>query len=294
MHIVTWHELETEADRIANTWRGKVNAVYGIPTGGVPLALLVAQRLNVPITAHWSNGSPTLVVDDLIDTGRTMDAYNTTSYIDAAFRKPHSPVRYAPNARCIDEWLWFPWEHEQGDPHDAVVRLLQFIGEDPTRDGLIETPKRVCKALKEMTQGYSIDVADVLATTFDVKYDEMIIVRDMPFVSMCEHHMLAFTGTATIGYIPKDRVVGLSKMARLLDAYSQRLQVQERMTKQIADAMRQHLKPLGCGVIVKANHSCMCNRGVRKQGETITSALHGVMRDKPEVRAEFLALANMQ
>jgi len=291
MHYVTWEELAVEADRIADEWRGKVKDVYGIPTGGVPLALMVAQRLGVPIAAEWTLGNATLVVDDLIDTGKTMDKYKGSGYIDAAFRKPWSPVRYAPKAKQHDEWLWFPWEHDEGDPHDAVTRLLQFIGEDPTRDGLRDTPKRVCKALKEMTAGYDIDVEKLLSVSFDVAYDEMVVVRNVPFSSMCEHHMLPFTGVATIGYIPNKSVVGLSKLARLVDAYGQRLQVQERMTMQIADAIEKHLKPLGCGVVVKANHSCMCNRGIKKHGEMITSSLHGVMRKKETVRAEFLALA---
>lgn len=294
MYVVTWADLEVEAERIANKWRGKVTAVYGIPTGGVPLALMVANRLGLPMADEWVLGKATLVVDDLVDTGKTLTKYEQSSYIDAGFRKPHSPARFAPDARCIDDWLWFPHEHDQGDPHDAVTRLLQFIGENPMREGLQDTPKRVCKALKEMTQGYAVDIAEILGTTFDVAYDEMVIVRDMPFVSMCEHHMLAFTGTATIGYIPTSKVVGLSKLARLVDAYAQRLQVQERMTKQIADALLEHLNPLGCAVIIKAHHSCMCNRGVRKQGETITSAMHGALRDVPEARAEFLTLASMQ
>jgi GTP cyclohydrolase I len=291
MHHVTWQELEVEADRIADKWRGKVADVYGIPTGGVPLALMVAQRLDVPIVAEWHLGHATLVVDDLIDTGKTMEKYKGSSYIDAAFRKPWSPVQYAPHARTMNEWLWFPWEHDEGDPHDAVTRLLQFIGEDPTRDGLRDTPKRVCKALKEMTAGYETNIAELLSVSFDVAYDEMVVVRNVPFSSMCEHHMLPFTGVVTVGYIPSKSVVGLSKLARLVDAYAKRLQVQERMTVEIAEAMETYLKPTGCGVVVRANHSCMCNRGIKKTGEMVTSSLHGAMRKKETVRAEFLALA---
>ena len=220
MHHVTWQELEVEAERIADKWRGKVADVYGIPTGGVPLALMVAQRLGVPITAEWHLGNATLVVDDLIDTGKTMEKYKASSYIDAAFRKPWSPVAYAPEARTM-----------------------------------------------------------------------MVVVRNVPFSSMCEHHMLPFTGVVTVGYIPSKSVVGLSKLARLVDAYAKRLQVQERMTVQIAEAMETYLQPTGCGVVVKANHSCMCNRGIKKTGEMVTSSLHGAMRKKETVRAEFLALA---
>lgn len=293
MHIVSWQELAVEADRIADKWRGKVGSVYGVPTGGVPLALMVAQRMNLPIADEWKMGNATLVVDDLVDTGATMSKFDGSGYLDAAFRKPYSPKKYAPHARTINDWLWFPWEHDEGDPHDAVVRLLQFIGENPMRDGLRDTPKRVCKAWKEMTQGYDVDVATLLGVSFDVAYDEMVVVRDIPFASVCEHHMLPFTGHVTVAYIPNDRVVGLSKLARLVDVFAQRLQVQERMTKQIADAMQEHLQPIGCAVVVRATHSCMCNRGVKKQAEMITSSLLGALRDNADARAEFLVLSRL-
>jgi len=178
------------------------------------------------------------------------------------------------------------------DQAEAAVRtLLRWIGEDPLRDGLIKTPHRVAKAWMEMTQGYAADVAAILSTSFDVPYDEMVVLRDIPFASVCEHHMLPFTGHVTIGYVPTDRVVGLSKLARLVDAYAQRLQVQERLTNQLTQAMQDHLNPLGCGVVVHGNHSCMCNRGVKKSGTMVTSSLVGVLRTDPTVRSEFLALA---
>jgi GTP cyclohydrolase I len=250
---------------------------------------MVAHRLNVPIVEEFYLGNRTLVVDDLIDTGRTMARYNTDLH-DAGFRKPYSPIKYAPHARVVDEWLWFPWEHDEGDPEDAIVRILQFIKEDPTREGLIETPRRVVKAFKEMTVGYDTDISKILGVTFDVDCDEMVVVKDIPFSSLCEHHMLPFTGTATVAYIPGKRVVGLSKIPRLVDAYAKRLQVQERLTNQIADAMVEHLEPLGVGVIIKGHHSCMSLRGVGKSGTMMTSALRGVIRTKAAARAEFLHL----
>lgn len=176
-------------------------------------------------------------------------------------------------------------------PLDAVRQLLAWVGEDPTRDGLLDTPSRVCKALREMTVGYEADIAAILSTSFDVQYDEMVVLRDVPFASMCEHHMLPFTGHATVGYIPTERIVGLSKLARLVDAYARRLQVQERMTSQIAQALVDHVQPLGVGVVVRGNHSCMCNRGIKKSGEMVTSSLHGAMRTDTVVRQEFLSLA---
>lgn len=173
---------------------------------------------------------------------------------------------------------------------EAVRTLLRYIGEDPERNGLLETPARVARALVEMTTGYNEKPDKILAKVFDEPYDEIIVVRDIPFTSICEHHMLVFEGTVDIGYLP-GQVVGLSKLARLVDCFSRRLQIQERMTKQIEEAIRTHLYAKGVAVVVKATHSCMSCRGVRKPGASmVTSAMTGVFRDKPEARSEFLSL----
>ena len=177
------------------------------------------------------------------------------------------------------------------EPHDAVVRILRYLGEDPERDGLVDTPARVLKALVEMTAGYWLDPSEILARTFDQPHDQMVLVRGVAFTSLCEHHLLPFVGTATVAYMPSDRIVGLSKLARLVECYAQRLQVQERMTQQICDAMAKHLQPGGCGVIVRARHQCMACRGIRKDAEMVTSALFGSLRDDARARAEFLTLA---
>jgi GTP cyclohydrolase I len=177
------------------------------------------------------------------------------------------------------------------DDTDAIRVLLQAIGEDIHREGLIDTPKRVLKAYLEMTDGYSKDPAEVLGTTFDVSCDELVIVTGIEFVSLCEHHMLPFTGTAVVGYLPGERVVGLSKLARIVDVYAHRLQVQERLTRQIADAIMEHVGARGVGVIVRGQHACMSCRGVRKRAEMVTSALLGEMRDNQDLRAEFLTLS---
>lgn len=170
--------------------------------------------------------------------------------------------------------------------------LLGYIGEDAERDGLRGTPARVVKALAELTAGYAQDPAELLAVRFEATYDEMVVVRDVGFTSLCEHHMLPFVGTCTLGYIPAPGgVVGLSKLARLVDVFARRLQIQERLTQQIAGAIEEHLEPLGVGVVVQAEHACMSHRGVSKKAPMVTSCLLGVMRSKPEVRAEFLAYA---
>tara|TARA_Y100000590_G_scaffold259805_2_gene291834 strand:- start:6654 stop:7292 length:639 start_codon:yes stop_codon:yes gene_type:complete len=179
-------------------------------------------------------------------------------------------------------------EHAQ----QAVVTLLEHIGEDPGRNGLKDTPRRVVKALLEMTRGYQADVATILGVTFDVTFDEMVVLTDIPFNSLCEHHMLPFTGTATVGYIPGPAggVVGISKLARLVEAHAQRLQIQERMTDDIAKDLNHYLYPKGVGVVIQAHHQCMSCRGVRLPNTTMTtSALTGAMKDEPEARAEFLA-----
>lgn len=171
----------------------------------------------------------------------------------------------------------------------AVRTLIQYIGEDPAREGLAKTPHRVAKAFLEMTSGYTQDPAQILSTTFDDRCDEMVVVRNISFWSLCEHHMLPFHGTATVGYLPKERIVGLSKIGRLVHCFARRLQVQERLTQQVAHALMEHVKPHGVGVIIKAQHTCMEMRGVKTPGEMMTSCLLGQFLD-PTTRAEFLAL----
>jgi GTP cyclohydrolase I len=175
-------------------------------------------------------------------------------------------------------------------PEEAVKTLLRHIGEDPTRDGLQNTPKRVVKALTEMTQGYNTDIEALLNVKFEVDFDEMVVLTGIAFTSLCEHHMLPFVGTATVGYIPNQGVVGISKLARLVEAHAQRLQVQERMTQDIAQDLQKHLDPVGVGVIIKAHHQCMSCRGIRKSNtEMITSAVYGDIKHVTAARAEFLA-----
>ena len=181
----------------------------------------------------------------------------------------------------------------------AISTILHEVeGTDPNehklREGLQDTPSRVAKAWEFWTSGYGRDVADVLKTFEDGAegVDEMVLVKDIPFYTHCEHHMAPFFGTATIGYIPNGKVVGLSKLSRVLDIFARRLQVQERLTCQVADALMQHLQPKGAAVLVRARHLCMESRGVCQQGHhTTTSALRGVFKEQPEVRAEFLQLA---
>lgn len=173
----------------------------------------------------------------------------------------------------------------------AVKTLLSLVGEDPARPGLLETPERFLKALKEWSTGYQTDIGALFKTFEDgaEEVDGMVIVRDIDFFSHCEHHMAPFFGTVHIGYVPNGKVVGLSKLARVVDAFAHRFQVQERMTREIADAIEEHLQPLGVAVVAQARHMCMESRGIRKRGQTtLTSARRGCLKDDDFYRKEFL------
>lgn len=177
------------------------------------------------------------------------------------------------------------------DSERAVTALLTLIGEDPDREGLIETPKRVIRAWREMTAGYREDPAAILSRTFEEASEEMVLLRGITFHSVCEHHLLPFHGTASVGYLP-GKVVGISKLARLVNCFAKRLQIQERLTRQIAEAIEDHLDARGVGVMIRARHLCMGCRGVRlPDTEMLTSAMLGMLRDSENVRSEFYRLA---
>jgi GTP cyclohydrolase I len=182
------------------------------------------------------------------------------------------------------------------DLENLVRRQLQALGEDPDRDGLQRTPERVASSLMWLTRGYGQSVEDVVGdAVFDEAHESMVVVRDIEMYSMCEHHMLPFFGKVHIAYIPAGRIVGLSKLPRIVDVFSRRLQVQERLTEQVAQAIEDVLRPRGVGVVIEAVHLCMMMRGVEKQNSrTITSALRGEFRDCPMTRDEFLRLAHQR
>src|SRR6188768_2412468 len=179
---------------------------------------------------------------------------------------------------------------------DLVRRLLTELGEDPEREGLARTPQRVEKALRFLTSGYSANIDEVLNDAlFTVDYNEMVIVKDIDFYSLCEHHLLPFFGKCHIAYIPTNRVIGLSKIPRIVDVFSRRLQIQERLTSQIADTIKEKITPLGVAVVIEATHLCMSMRGVEKQNSfAVTSAMHGAFRDNARTRMEFLELIKLR
>ena len=176
--------------------------------------------------------------------------------------------------------------------HDLVRRILIELGEDPTREGLARTPVRVERALRFLTSGYGADIDAILnGALFTVDYSEMVIVKDIDFYSLCEHHMLPFFGKCHVAYLPDKKVVGISKIARLVEMYSRRLQIQERMTSQIAEAIAEHLQPFGVAVVIEARHLCMIMRGVQKQDSmAITRAMLGKFKEDGRLRMEFMSL----
>jgi GTP cyclohydrolase I len=231
-----------------------------------------------------------VIVDDLIDSGATMDRF-----VGLYPKKTFFALIDKRTWEHGEEWVVWPWEQtaEKGI-EDHIQRLIQFAGDDPTREGLHETPARVAKAWQFWCSGYERDPMEILKTFQDGAEgcDEMVVVKDIPFYTHCEHHLTPFFGTATIGYLPDGKVVGLSKLSRVLDVFARRLQVQERLTTQVADAIVKGLDPKGVGVVLKARHLCMESRGVCQQGHhTVTSALRGVFKEESSARAEFLALA---
>lgn len=304
---ISLEQCQKAALTLANKLRlSKKDTIYGIPRGGVVPALLLAHACGGAVTENIAFA--TVIVDDLVDSGNTMKKYvdkflyanrdltgNTAAHCALFSKGNHTYVTGIDLPH--DTWLVFPWE--QGDQdfsqHDIVTRMLQAIGEKIDRPGLIETPNRVVKAWGEWFDGYNIDLKDIFKVFEDgaENYDELVIVRNIPVYSHCEHHIAPFFGVAHIGYIPDKKIIGLSKLSRLVDVFAHRLQVQERLTNDIANAMVEHMNPIGVGVVIECRHMCMESRGINRQGSsTITSAMRGALLERPEARAELLALAS--
>jgi GTP cyclohydrolase IA len=301
INVVSWKEVYQRAgavyEKMVKSWTAAqlrshppIN-VYGVPRGGVYAAMAVAgaachypgPRVHVVDNQEEAN----FFVDDIIDSGHTRK--NTTSEYDRPFFALYDKLGADKDAG----WVQFPWEalNAEKGPEDAVVRLIEYAGDDPTRQGLSDTPKRVVASYAELFSGYGKAGKDVLTLFPNESYDEMIVERGIPFTSFCEHHMLPFHGTVTIGYVPDQHIVGLSKLARLVEVFARRLQVQERMTVQIHSELMEGVRPRGAGVLVQAEHMCMSCRGVNKPGvNTVTSALCPLFREGP-IREEFMRLA---
>ncbi len=281
---ITWSQITSSTNDIS---------VFAVPRGGIAAAYALERYLPAPYRFNYVEDpkDADLFIDDLIDSGATIRRYLEISP-KAGFIALYD--KRDPISISHGKWVVFPWEEaEDVGIEDNIRRILQCVGEDPAREGLEETPSRVAEAWRSWTAGYGQHPKDILKTFKDGSdsYDEMVVVKDIPFYSHCEHHMAPFFGTATIGYIPDGKIVGLSKLSRLLDIYARRLQVQERLTSQVAKALQENLNPLGCGVVIKARHLCMESRGICQQGHhTITSALTGALKTDASARSEFLSL----
>jgi len=283
---VNWAEIDEFLMHIHASLRTK--KVFGIPKNG----LILAQRLalhapSVQLVEDVKEAD--VILDDVLASGKTMEHFrrwNPTASLLVMFDKRDDDVLKL-------GWLKFPWEDYEKDKGDVIVRIIELIGDDPNRSGLLETPERVVKSWLELYRGYTVSNPGLLLKkqfNMHILADEMIIVKDINVFSTCEHHLLPFIGKAHIGYIPDgNKVVGASKIPRLVDAFARRLQIQERLTRQIATTFMEVVKPQGVAVVLECQHLCMKIRGCRESNSSLTtSAMLGVFRVNQAARNEFL------
>lgn len=309
-----WHNVCVRADVIARQIYDKCPSnvrclrLYGVPRGGIPAVLLVRGSLralqeandellfdNILIVDNPFNAD--LFVDDIIDCGRTRKDYEKNYYNNAScldeFLFLALVDKKGADRKWKDTWVSFPWERMTNDdgPVENIVRLLEYIGEDPKREGLKETPERVLKSYEKLYGGYKMEPKNIIKVFKDDSCDEMVLVKNMEFFSTCEHHMLPFYGKAHIAYIPNGQVIGVSKLGRILEMFSRRLQIQERLCQQVTELIDKSVKPLGSACILEAQHLCMTARGIEKQHSImVTSSLTGVFKEKAETRNELLKM----
>lgn len=272
---ITWKEIYLRVNSLIDSLDNKNIKIYGIPRGGQIIAGLTGLAVDTPEEAD-------IIVDDLIDSGATYKKW-LAKYPDKEF-----VFLFNKDIEFEKTWIEFPWELEgEKEVEDNVIRLLEFFGEDVKREGLKETPKRFVKFFKEF-----LNPPEWNCTVFDSEgYDEMIVQSNIPFHSLCEHHIAPFFGEGFIAYIPNKKIVGLSKLARTLETFSRKLQNQERITNQVAEFLQKELNPLGIAVVLRAKHMCMEMRGVKKHDTyTTTSKMMGVFKDDINARQEFLNL----
>lgn len=269
--------------------------IYGVPQGGIPLAMALSHYMDIPLVTHC-NDDRVLVVDDLIDSGVTRNRYPNNHFAclhiktNVVIEDNNSFIFYVHDD--IDAWIVYWWEgSEEKSIDDSVLRQIEYIGENSNREGLIETPSRVIKSWGRLYGGYNQKPEDVMKVFAEGACDEMVILKDIEMFSTCEHHLLPFFGKAHIAYLPDKKVMGISKLARLLEVFSRRMQIQERIGDQVTTALMEYLHPLGAACIIEAQHFCMLSRGVEKQNSImITSSLKGVFKEKPAARAELMGL----
>jgi len=269
-YFINWKEIKKRVDLL-----DKSKKYYGVPRGGQ----YISAMLNPVDTIEECD----IIIDDLIDSGKTRENYSQ-------YKKPFIGLFDKIKEKDLkDKWLVFPWELKEEAVEDNFCRILQYLGEDPTREGLKETPKRYIKFMKEFLEPKEFNF-----TSFDAEgTDEMIVQSNIPFYSLCEHHIAPFFGVSNIAYIPNRKIVGLSKLSRTVDLYANKIQNQERITTQIAERLQKELNPLGVAVTLKAQHLCMNMRGVKKHNTwTTTSKMLGIFKEDNKARTEFFNIIN--
>lgn len=292
---LSWEEVGERSAQLAQQILGIVSRrpvyLYGVPRGGVHASLLVAQALafhRVGTVQVTDPDQADVLVDDIIDTGSTRSQFINrcgTPFVALVDKQSASD-------KCLG-WVVFPWEKtdEAAGPEENVRRLIEFLGDDPQREGLRETPTRVLRSYERLFGGYHQDPQQVMKTFQSQECDEIVLLKNVEFYSTCEHHMLPFYGRAHVAYIPDGRLLGISKLARLVEIYSRRLQIQERLCAEITTCLMNILHPRGAACVMEAQHLCMISRGVEKQNSImVTSSLQGVFREDARTRNEFMTM----
>jgi len=282
---LSWKDVFRMIEEITKNISGRYSAVYGVPRGGIIPSVLLSCSLNLCLLETLDDtffDGDILIVDDVIDSGKTRERYKRYNFISLWDKSVDK-----------NEWVEFPWErmNNESPVEDSITRILEFIGEDIKREGLLETPKRVTASWKEIYSGYEKNPKDFVKIFSSEDYNEIILLKDIELYSMCEHHMLPFIGKAHIAYIPDKKIIGVSKLARILDIFARRLQIQERLGNQITQFFMDELEPKGVACVIEAEHLCTRMRGIQKQHSImVTSSLKGVFLEKIESREELMRL----
>ncbi len=272
------------------------DSIFGIPRGGIPLAVGLSEKLNLHLVSKPN--LKTLIVDDIVDSGKTRLRYKQNQFASIHV-KTYTPEDFRPQYYLYqtDKWIDYFWETNESTIEDHIIRQIQYIGEDPCRQGMIETPKRIVASWGEIFQGYKQDPESVFKTFEDEQeqFGGLVYLKGIEFYSICEHHWLPFFGQAFVAYIPNGPVIGVSKLARLLDIYARRFQMQERIGEQVTNSLMKHLNPVGAACLTEAKHLCISCRGVKKQHAIMGySSMKGVFLDDSNkgiaARNELMAL----
>ena len=282
------HRARVIAERIDLIFAKRAVKIYGVPRGGVYAAQSVMSFIEGDAYLVEEPDDDCIFIDDVLDSAKTRDNIATEYDYDIPF---YTLVNKQAEKSLQGIWVSFPWErmNKENAPTENIRRLIEYIGDDLNREGLQETPERVIRSYGKLFGGYKQNPKDIIKTFKDDSCDEMVVIKNIEFFSTCEHHMLPFFGKAHIAYIPKGKVIGISKLIRILEVYTRRLTIQERICQQITGALQGMLKPRGAACVLEAQHFCMTARGVEKQNSImVTSSLTGVFKESKETRNEFI------